>query len=249
MTIVASVKVRDGLVLGTDSMTSILDGEGFFLKSYSNARKLFQIGDLPIAAMTYGAGNMGQRSIENLFNEFSSVVLKRKTTVESVAKALYVFFKSAYVTAFGPNATTVFGLFIAGYSRGSSFPEEWEFELPQSQAPQRVRKPTEFGSSWRGVPIPFIRLYMGFDPRILEELSKRGVERELLLECVTPFQSPIVYDGMPLQDAVNFARFILNTTIGISSFELGVPSCGGPLQVAAITSNNGFEWIDPPRVR
>ena len=43
MTIVCSVKVRDGLILGTDSMTQISapidDGGVQVLKSYSNARK------------------------------------------------------------------------------------------------------------------------------------------------------------------------------------------------------------------
>ena len=57
MTIVASVKVRDGLVLGTDSMTQISaptpEGEIQILKAYSNARKLFQIKDAPIGVMLH----------------------------------------------------------------------------------------------------------------------------------------------------------------------------------------------------
>jgi len=55
MTIVAAVKVRDGLILGTDSMTQITvqTPQGpQVLKAYSNARKLFQIGDRRIGVMT-----------------------------------------------------------------------------------------------------------------------------------------------------------------------------------------------------
>ena len=57
MTIVASVKVRDGLVLATDSMTQIqasVDEAGHkaVVKTYGNARKLFQVRELPIGVMT-----------------------------------------------------------------------------------------------------------------------------------------------------------------------------------------------------
>ena len=63
MTIVASVKVRDGLILATDGMTQIqgrVAQPPGVLKSYENARKLFQVGELPIGVMTFGLGNIGQ---------------------------------------------------------------------------------------------------------------------------------------------------------------------------------------------
>jgi hypothetical protein len=63
MTIVASVKVRDGLALGTDSMTNIVSTTGGarnVLKTYSNARKLFQLGDWPIGVMTCFRQHPGQ---------------------------------------------------------------------------------------------------------------------------------------------------------------------------------------------
>jgi hypothetical protein len=98
MTIIASVKVRDGLILATDSMTQIsrsLPGQTpTAFKSYENARKLFQVGQLPIGVMTYGLGNIGERSIEGLMLEFSTKVVGQRTKVESVAKALFDFVKA-----------------------------------------------------------------------------------------------------------------------------------------------------------
>jgi hypothetical protein len=102
MTIVASVKVRDGLILGTDSMTQISaptpEGGVTVLKAYSNARKLFQVGDIPIGVMTYGLGNLGNRSIEGLVLDFSRNA--EPGSVENVSRGLYDYVKEQYDNVF-----------------------------------------------------------------------------------------------------------------------------------------------------
>ena len=99
MTICVSVKVRDGIVLGTDSMTQIIgqlpDGNLAPVKNYSNARKLFKIGDLPIGIMTYGVGNVGPRSIQSLVLEFSKKY-NGDPKVEEVGNGLFEYFQAAY---------------------------------------------------------------------------------------------------------------------------------------------------------
>jgi hypothetical protein len=57
VTIIASAKGRDGLILGTDSMTRIQAPT--VLNAYSHARKLFRVADTPIGVMTDGLGNIG----------------------------------------------------------------------------------------------------------------------------------------------------------------------------------------------
>lgn len=54
---------------------------------------------------------------------------------------------------------------------------------------------------------------------------------------------------MPVQDAVNFAVYILETTIGWTTFAVGAPATGYPLQVATITPDNGFTWVAKPELR
>ena len=49
-----------------------------------------------------------------------------------------------------------------------------------------------------------------------------------------------------MQDAVNFAAYIVKTTIGMATYESGVPSCGGPLQIATILPEEGLCWIERP---
>jgi hypothetical protein len=255
MTIVASVKVRDGLILATDSMTQIHgqspQGPPQFLKGYENARKLFQVGKLPIGVMTYGLGNIGQRSMEGLIREFSSTKLGQRKKVETIAQALYGFIKGkyeeqGYAQLQEPPAL---GFYIAGYSPNGHFPEEWEFVLPRDAKAVRVRASEDFGANWRGIDFPFTRLWMGFGLRIPERLAAKGWSQKEIGELVGDLQTPALYDGMPVQDAVNFANYILRVTIGYTEFSVGHSACGGPIQLATVLPDEEFKWIERPDLR
>ncbi|MBA7683996.1 hypothetical protein ES703_92384 [subsurface metagenome] len=264
MTIIASVKVRDGVVLGTDSMTQIqatIDEQGnkAVIKTYSNAKKLFQIGEAPIGAMMYGIGNIGQRSIEGLMLDFCdtkyhSLSKEKRRSIKGIADALFEFFGELYQAEFANvpeekrKRDFILGFFIAGYSKEKPFVQEWEFLLPRDSETKEVRPNDAFGASWRGVNLPFTRLLKGFDPRIEMKLREHGIGDDVIKESLRSWKVEVVYDGMPLQDAINFVVFILKTTIGLTSFEIGAPSCGGPLQVACILPDSTFRWIAQPQL-
>jgi hypothetical protein len=49
---------------------------------------------------------------------------------------------------------------------------------------------------------------------------------------------------MPIQDAIELARFLVETTIGFIRFAVFLPkSVGGAVAIAAITKHEGFRWI------
>lgn len=255
MTICAAVKARDGLALGTDSMTQIWGrdpaGRSGPIKTYSNARKLFQVNKLSIGVMTWGIGNLGARSAQSLLREFGSTLSERPEDhdVQSVGQALYEFFNSAYKDHFGDASEATMGFYVAGYAPNAPLAEEWEFNLPQDEEIRRVRPRDAFGASWRGVALPFTRLYFGRDPRILNDLKEKGVSEEVINEVANRYATPVNYDGMPVQDAINFVKFIIETTIGVAAFELGpAPACGGPLQIATVLPDGGFNWIKEPHL-
>lgn len=250
MSIAVSVKVRDGIVLGTDSMSQIYmkDPQGRIgvAQTYSNAHKLFQIA-LSIGVMTYGAGNIGKRSVQGLLEDFNREASEStKANVQEVAKALLKFFKDIYeeqLTGVKKEERPLVGVFVGGYSHNSAFPEEWEFQIPQNPKATPVRPKESFGTSWRGVSLPFTRLHMGIDPRIHDRLKELGVDESILRQAREPFKTSVAYDAMPLQDAINFAHHILRTTVDHTTFEIGPPSCGGPLDIAVITRLDGFRWV------
>jgi hypothetical protein len=256
MTIVASVKVRDGLILGTDSMTQISTNTATgpqVLKAYSNARKLFQITTRPIGVMTYGLGNIGDRSIEGLVLDYCRTPAANLPTIQEVTQGLYDYVKPLYDAAFQgvqPDQLPILGFFVAGYSDNAPFPEEVEFMLPVDGAARATRPAQVFGASWRGITAPFVRLYKGHDGRIEERLLARGLtQQEIDTTILNGLETPVIYDGMPVQDAVNWCSYILSTTIGHETYAIGVPTCGFPLQVATILADVGFEWVARPQLR
>lgn len=260
MSIVACVKVYDGIVLGAESMSQLwgqsTPGQPQFVKAYSNAKKLFNIGSYPFGVVSYGAGNIGTRSIESFMYEFNETLSSDPLptpTGEAIATRLINFMRSPYDTAFGQlpiDQRPVLGFYLAGYSPSRHVGTEWEFVFPKDAQPHQPRLDDQFGSSWRGVSVPFYRLFFGIDPRLIEALRTQGIPDDVLnviQQTANQFVSRIAFDGMPIQDAIGFCKFILETTIGQSTYEVGVPSCGGPLHIAVITRRDGFDWITQPK--
>jgi hypothetical protein len=258
VSIVACVKVYDGVVLGSESMTQLFaqpaPGQpNQFIKAFGNARKLFGLTGTRFGVLTYGAGNIGKRSIESYLTEFDENHQGQYGTGEEIAKQLMDFIRGQYDAAFGALAEPpVLGFYVAGYSPGQHTGTEWEFTLTKNPSvPIQPRPDDQFGASWRGISVPFTRLHFGVDPRVMQMLQTGGVPAAIITQVqniLNGVTSPVVFDGMPLQDAIGFCRFIIQTTIGVCAYEAGVPSCGGPIHIAAITKRDGFVWISEPKL-
>lgn len=254
MSIVACVKVYDGIALGADSATQISgrDPQGNIatLKTYHNANKVFQLQGLPIGILTYGIGNLGNKSIETLLREYNianPVDKGASYNVEMVSTKLLKYFETLYNQLFSTTPIEqkpVLGFYLAGYSHNVTLGEEFEFLLPRDSSLIHVRPSDQFGASWRGISIPFSRLYFGFDPRIDEKLQQMG--RQDLIPIVKTimrdYSAKVIYDGMPIIDAIKFVEFILRTTIGLSVYEIGFPSCSEPIDLAVIKDGE-FKWV------
>ncbi len=254
MSIVASVKVQDAIVLGSDSATqiwgSIPGGQQGVLKVYENAQKLFPLKKLPIGILSYGMGNIGPKSIDTIIREFSKTnnySTGESYTIENIAKDLSKYISSLHSDLYDELAVEKrpqLGIFIAGYSSNESLGEEWEFNIPTMESPRKVRPKGKYGSSWRGVSLPFSRLYFGHDPRFTREIVPEDKLEETKL-VLDKYRTNVMYDGMPVQDAINFVKFILKTTIDYVSFEIGPPSCSEPIQTSVI-NEEGFYWVMEP---
>ena len=253
MSIVACINVHDAVVFGADSITTITgtneDGALSVLKSYRHAQKLYQMSD-QLAAATWGSGNIGGRSIRSFVAEYArSLDENNPAEVSAVAQGLLGHIREAYVDHYGAQTSSEIGVMVGGYSPGSELPEILEFTVPNNQAPLHVRADANFGASWRGVPGPFARLATGIDPRlrsrILGEFDADPERRSNVEAMLASYPLPLVFDGMPIQEAVDFVVFVLQTTINVCKFEAGQQACGGPLWVAAITKDE-FQWIRKP---
>jgi hypothetical protein len=232
--------------MSTISTPNPQGGQPVTLKTYSHANKVFNVGSLPIGVLTYGIGNIGHRSIGSFILEFGKRYLGNGThTVEQVAIDLYRFLNENYEHQHaGVEAPSrpALGIYVAGYDSHGSLATEWEFVLPTDVGPRLVRPAEQFGASWRGMDIPFTRLFFGLDPRSRQDLGDAKYT-----ELTQRYQFPVICDPMPLQDAIDFAKFILQTTVGMSRFMVGSAICGGALDVAAIAESESgatFTWVN-----
>lgn len=252
MSIIASVTVHDAIVIGADSQTTLVgstpDGQSNVMKTFQHAQKLHQIGNVGVGA--WGDGNIGTRSVGSVIGEFSHDNKDLSSSpVEEVATEL-----SGHLNRLADSVResglpqTQLGAIVGGYSPDHELAETWEIRVPDDDDyPDRICAPSEFGANWHGVPSPFSRLAIGIDPGLEADLraiaGNPGVEWG---QAIDGARFNFIFDGMPVQDAVDLTAFILRTTIGAARFEVGSQSCGGPLWIAVITKRGGFKWIERP---
>ena len=261
------VKVPEGLVLAADSATTVQaglvppghdGGTSGILKVFLNATKVFQIRDLPVGVLTWGAGAFQARTIASLVEEFENSETIRETSRQSlsirdVADTFWDFMRSKSDEFFAEipiDSRPRSGFVICGYSKSEFFPEEYAVVVP-TNVPQRVREPIEnqpnFGANWYGSTDAIVRLHHGRDDRIFNLLRRFGMEEEQLSslreKISQEIQYTILFHAMPLGDAIDYAEFIVQTTISRFRFVVGAEVCGGPVDIATITRKEGFRWV------
>jgi len=260
MTICVSVRIAEGLVLAADSAVMLegrvktAKGEATgILQTFEFANKVTRFKNYPIGIMSWGIGSISDRSIQSLVMEceydYPTQEDNPKYTVKSVADALLKFFRSRYDGAYPPKGNRPnLGLLVGGYSAGQFFADQYVYEFPARSKWQIVRlnKPDgspSFGANWYGQTDALVRLIKGYDRGGLNELVKRGADKAILEKWASDNVSelPLVFDGMPLQDAIDFTNYAVQVVIGRFRFAVGPPLCGGDIDIAVITPG-AFEW-------
>lgn len=262
-----STAVVQGAITGPDgkSQTGIL-------KTYDHARKLSHVKDYPIGTLSWGMALIGSRSVESLIKEYEHTLsslseeedkLREKRmrgeaehserheySVKAIADGLYSHIASFYKQEFPEapeEALPELGILVSGYSTGQFFPEQWLLQFPGGARPQEIRpnvdgKP-DFGANWYGLTDAIVRLHWGRDDNLIDIVSQRfGVALEEAQSLLSETQYPVFFNGMPLQDAIDYAVYLVNVVIGRFRFVVGAPLCGGEIDVAVITPNT-FTWI------
>lgn len=261
MTIVVAVKVNDGLVLAADSTVTVHGGPvghpPGVLKTYECGRKLCHIKDYPIGTLNWGISLLGSRTIESLISEYEfglpGVVdeAAREFQVRDIADKLRIFLLNRYEAQYGPltpGKQPSLGVLVNGYSAGKYFPEQYLFELPtvpdiQVRRPNKENGEPDLGVDWFGLTDAITRLIKGADQRLVHVLASRlQIPEEESWRFLSQFEYPIAFEGMPLQDAIDLAVYLVEMTIGRYRFAVGAPLCGGEVDVAVITPR-GFTWV------
>lgn len=272
MTIALLLRVNDGLVLASDSATTLTmnhGGASEVANIYNNANKVFNLyKGLPVGAMTWGLGSIGPASIATLAKDLRRRFMGADKafpdwkidpdnySIEDIAKrALEFLYAGRYdmveaeAHARGDAAPT-FGFLVAGYSSAADEPSSFVIELGEG-------RPTSFtevlqsgaGAMWWGQPDAIARILNGMSLAVPEALVNRGFVQTAQegLVVYSALQSELnpqmVTPAMPIQDAIDLAEFLVHATIQVVRFSPGNPTVGGPIELATISKHEDFKWV------
>jgi hypothetical protein len=269
MSIAIIIGVHDGVVLAADSATTLtvsgipqpgvqpLTG---VVNVYDNANKIFNLyKGCPIGCITFGSGSIGNASIATLIKDLRSKLTSRgiefdpnSYTIKQVADILVRFLTDECnrVSDAAMRRNINIGFLLGGYSSNEPLGESWSVEVANGVAgsPVELRKKHDPGISWGGQGEILSRIVLGYSPGLFQVLAQVGnVTPDEMARTLGPvmssLQAPIVFAPMPIQDAIDLAKFLVHSAVMFSKFTPGPQIVGGMIEIAAITKHEGFKWI------
>ncbi len=257
MSIIVSVKINDGIVMAADSATSFAQ----FPQVYEHANKLVNlVKGLPLGVMTCGDGGIGNASIATLLKDLRKRLAGHDRdhpewrldvddhTMAAVSAWVREFFREKGQEV---DLRTGFLLLrICGYSSGHMLPEVWQvaFDNGAWPDPTCIQPEQDFGARWNGEMEALNRLILGIGSVPDEGAKALAMTPQQLQEAANKLYphtyETLIVPAAPIQEAIDLARFMVETTKGFINFAVRrQKTVGGPVEIAAITKHEGFRWV------
>ena len=257
-TTVVGVAVPEGIVLAGDSRVTFVSNSIIRIAS-DRAQKVFQL-NKNTGAVSYGAAILLDKNINSLIEEFKAKNPKIDTLpVDIIVKELKTYFDDIYRKQLAryPNiAIDQLGFMVAGYDENGNG-KLLAFSVPNGIIEGGLSTNGSFGASWHGQTDVIVRLIQGCCPELANKINQNINSSELKPESkINPFQFEYImnFNYMTIQDAIDFADFLIRTTIETQRFSyftmsssttissVTIPGVGGQIDIAVITPT-GFKWI------
>ncbi len=258
MTIAISMKLNDGIVLASDSASSVFTGTNV-LNVYDNANKIFNlVKNKRIGCITWGLGNIGNASIETIIKDYREKLLKdieKKDTLAEIANDFSIYIYDLYnkvfnITPIPEINRPILGFMIVGYSKDAPHAEEFTIQIIRGklEGPVLIRQQEQTGMTWNGEAEPLTRLCLGYSNFLQPMLQQAfGITKEqwsnFMLTAQNNLAIPFVIPSMPIQDAIHLAEFLVDFVVKFSKFRPGPNTVGGAIEIAVITKHEGFKWV------
>jgi hypothetical protein len=254
MTVIVSVKINEGIVMASDSASTFTNSQ-----VYEHAEKIVNLVKcLPIGVMVTGDGGIGSESLTTLLKDLRKRLGDKQDpmyldpasyTMAAVSQRLRDFLYSEKSLPSGGTANIL--LRVCGYSAGRPLPEVWQVQLQGAAAYDvvLVHPEGDFGINWDGQYDALNRLILGtptdFEQIAVEWGMQPPAASSLGAAVRQKVQETLAIPTMPIQDAIDLARYLLETAIGFTKFSImkQPKTVGGPIVIAAITKHEGFRWI------
>lgn len=254
VTLNVSLRVPDGIVLASDSLSTQMEqinqkmnvdatcpqcGNRFEQKdvqtppmvvpvsTWPYSQKMFPL-DGRFGLATWGSGFVNRRSIYNHIIELSPRLPKAETGKEHLG------------------AVTTF---ITDYFQGQLLAEWKKIGIDEALQPETFFpfgfQLVGFAKDANGDPVPTTTLInIGKKPVVTSQPDIGcNVSGDTSVAQLLWHNNVANYGAFSLQDAIDYARFLIKTTSEFQRFFGKTPTVGGEIDVALITSHRGFQWI------
>jgi hypothetical protein len=136
---------------------------------------------------------------------------------------------------------------IGGYDQDAPYGRLFSFDIPRHPEPEETNA-GQFGMVWGGQKEFVDRLLQGFDDTLPTSVQTflnltDPQTTNLRTHLKTNLAVKVPYQFLPLQDCVNIAIFLIQATIRMQTFLVGMRGVGGAIDVATITRTDGFNAI------
>ncbi|MDE0011732.1 MAG: hypothetical protein OXU36_11325 [Candidatus Poribacteria bacterium] len=228
MTLIVSLRIPDGIVIAGDSLSTVKEKGQLSPPTFSHAQKIF-----PFYGK-YGVGIFGAGLVAN----------------ESVSIAMRLFEQDLK-----EKETSFKGVTQIGEKIGNYFHNLLEEQLNSENKSLDTLQPEQFVYGFQVIG------YDGTDPKTVEVHVGKNVHCRVRKEfgCTYSGSGEIVqaiwrlykthpenqppYPLFSLQDAIDYAEFLIRTTISHQRFSLKISNVGGDIDVAIVNHFDGFQWI------
>ncbi len=236
------------------------------------AQKIFQIGEESTLGMTmWGLGNLNNTSYRTILTQFADLEKSHAQSMDEVAKRWVEFFFKSYSSEFASTLARVqellakalktpeeegelsfyFNTLSGGFCLGGNLPHDRRpraFEVMYDPGQISARPPEELSmgsTKFWGCPNIIHRLLYGVDFQVLEAIENSGKwtgTEDDLLALILPhcLGQPL---HLPIREAIDWIYASIYTTIKTMKFSHLAPVCGGPVEIAVITTDRPFRWV------
>ncbi|MEK6675852.1 MAG: hypothetical protein AABZ47_09380 [Planctomycetota bacterium] len=240
---------------------------------YDFAQKIFEIGEDSTAGVAmWGLGSIGEVSYRTIVADVAdSATLAGISDIESLARVFASLFWSRYCTEFDkvlPHVRDLAskavrtteemdqlqwysGLLSGGFCFGGRWgssrqPCAFELTFAPTMTEAPTPQPISSGSTrfW-GCPNLISRVLYGIDDQLFSAILGSGKwkgDGKDLFGLVSESMLTQPRD-LPLREAIDWVYASIYTTIKGMKFSHLAPVCGGPIEIAVITSDRPFRWV------
>lgn len=243
------------------------------LHHFNYAQKVFELGtQSTLGIAVWGMGNLTDLSYRTLIVQFAdSLCGSVMRSVEDAAQRFSARFWNEYTNRLAepiaryraicdkPNpdgdeqleALRIHQNLSGGFCIGGYCPDDHEphaFEIVFQPDLQVAPVPSSLNrghASFWGCPNIMNRVVYGIDDELMGGIIRSGKwtgTSEELFRLVWESRLAQPFD-LPLREAVDWVHTIILTTIKAMKFSHHLPVCGGPIELAVISSDRPFRWV------